>query len=169
MTKKNINKARLTPSEIQRFKESLLEKQNEILHNVLCMEDETLHKVKTDLSNMPFHMADAGSDNFEMENTLCLMDSERKILLEIRNALDCIEQGTYGICEGGGERIPKTRLKAIPWARYCLKCANLSEKGLLVREDRFKESDSSDKSGYAESIEEQNDNFDNIAERENDS
>jgi RNA polymerase-binding protein DksA len=169
MTKKSINKSSLTPSEIQKFKESLLEKRNEILHNVLCMEDETLHKAKTDLSNAPFHMADAGSDNFEMENTLCLMDSERKILLEIRNALDRIEQGTYGICEGGGERIPKTRLKAIPWARYCLNCANLSEKGLLVGEDRFKEPDSSDKPDYAQSIEEQNDDFDNITERENNS
>jgi len=161
MTKKNINKARLRPSEIQRFKETLLEKRNEILHNVLCMEDEALHKIKTDLSNVPFHMADAGSDNFEVENTLCLMDSERKLLLEIEGALDRIEQGTYGICEGGSEQIPKTRLKAIPWARYCLNCANLSEKGLLVKEEPFEESD------YAQSIEEQNDNFNNIDEEQN--
>lgn len=81
---------------------------------------------------MPFHMADIGSDNYELENTLGLMDSERKLLVEIEDALGRIEDGSYGICENENEPIPKARLNAIPWARYCVACANLSEKGLLV-------------------------------------
>jgi len=109
MIKKNVNKAGLAPAEIKSFRESLLGKRNEILRNVLCMENETLHKIRTDLSNMPTHLADAGSDNFELENTLGIVDSERRLLLEIEDALDRIEQGTYGICEGGGEHIPKAK------------------------------------------------------------
>jgi DnaK suppressor protein len=141
----------------------LLEKRNEILHSVTSMENETLRKARTDLSSMPIHMADMGSDNFELENTLGLMDSERKILREIEDALDRIEKGTYGICEAGGESISKARLTAIPWARYCVPCANLAEKGLLANQEPFEES------GYGRYIEEQNDSFDNIAEEQNNS
>ncbi len=161
MVKKSRGKARPTPAEIESFKELLLKKRNEILRNVTTMEDETLHKARTDLSSMPTHMADIGSDNFELENTLGLMDSERRILREIEDALDRIEQGTYGICEGGGEFISKTRLKAIPWARYCVPCASLSEKGLLVKQEPSEESD------YGQYIGEQNDDFDNIGEKHN--
>jgi hypothetical protein len=87
-------------------------------------------------------MADAGSDNFEMENTLGLMDEEVKILAEIDAALGRIERKTYGICEGSGEPIPKSRLEAIPWARYCVEYQELLEKGLVEApevDDSFKE------------------------------
>lgn len=94
-----------------------------------------MRQANTDLSNQPFHMADLGSDNFEQDNTLSLTASERRLLTEIEDALLRIEEGAYGICEGGGERIPKARLEAIPWARYCVKCATLIEMGLLGEDD----------------------------------
>ena len=131
MEKKKANNNKLTPSEIRKFKSLLLAKRNEILGNVASMEDETLHRQRSDLSNMPIHMADVGSDNYEIENTLGLMDSERKLLREIDEALDRIEEGTYGTCEGSGKLIPKARLEAIPWAKYCVEHANMLEKGLI--------------------------------------
>jgi len=93
------------------------------------MEDETFKKERSELSSMPFHMADAGSDNFEQEFSLDLMDSEKKLLKEINDALARIDEGTFGVCEGRGESISKARLNAIPWARYCVGCAELKEKG----------------------------------------
>ena len=144
MTNKRTNKSGLTSAEIRRFRAMLLAKRTEILSNVTCMEDETLRKIRTDLSNMPFHMADAGTDNYELENTLGLMDSERKILSEIEAALERIDAGQYGTCEADDEPIPKARLNAIPWARYCVACANLSEKGMLAREEPVKELDYGD-------------------------
>ncbi len=132
---KKKNRDVLTVAEIKKFKALLLAKLDEILDNVICMEEETLRKPRTDLSNMPFHMADAGTDTYELENTLGLVDSERKLLMEIQDALSRIDNGTYGVCEGKNEPIPKERLKAIPWARYCVTCAGLLEKGLLARED----------------------------------
>jgi len=131
MAQKKGNNGMLTAAEIKEFKALLLEKLEEILDNVVFMEEETLRKPRTNLSNMPIHMADVGTDNYEMENTLGLMDSERKLLMEIEDALARIENGTYGICEANGEPIPKGRLDAIPWARYCVGCATLLEKGLL--------------------------------------
>jgi len=158
MAQKKSNNGTLTPAEIREFKALLLEKLEEILDNVACMEEETLRKPRTDLSNLPFHMADVGTDTFELENTLGLVDSERKLLLEIVDALGRIENDTYGICEGNNEPIPKARLEAIPWARYCVACASLSEKSLLVREDSFDELDYN-----GQTSEERDNDFDNPA------
>jgi len=137
MAKKDrTRKHALSAEDLAELKALLLAKRSEILSTVGSMEDETLRKPRTDLSNMPFHMADLGTDNYELENTLGLMDSERKLLAEIQDALAHMEDGTYGTCEANGEHIPKTRLFAIPWARYCVACASLMEKGLLFKKER---------------------------------
>jgi len=129
MKKKEGKKPKaLTAEEIEEFKNILLAKRREILGSVSSMENDTLHKERSELSNMPIHMADAGTDNFEIENTIGLMDSEKKILQDIYDALNRIEEGTFGICENNGEPIPKKRLEAIPWTRYCLACASKLEK-----------------------------------------
>lgn len=135
MAKKGTNGQKLTAAEIRKLTATLLAKRNEILGSVNEMTSEALRRDRTDLSNMPLHMADAGSDTYEIDNTLGLMDSERRILSEIDEALGRIENGSYGICEGAGERIPKKRLEAIPWARYCIQCAGLAEKGRLPERD----------------------------------
>ena len=133
--KTNKKKKKLTSAEIKKFRAKLLEKRNEILGSVMSMESETLKRERSDLSNLPIHMADMGSDNFEIENTIGLMSSERKILAEIDEALGRIEKGAFGICEANNEPIPKARLEAIPWAKYCVNCATLMEKGLLTTRD----------------------------------
>jgi RNA polymerase-binding protein DksA len=124
----------LTMAEVEHFKHKLLEKRGEILSNVNEMEDEALKKSRIDasgdLSSMPIHMADIGTDNYDQEFTLGLMDSERKLLKEIDDALRRIEGGTYGICEGTGKQIQKARLEAQPWARYCVEYATKLERGL---------------------------------------
>jgi RNA polymerase-binding protein DksA len=136
MEKKRTNINNLSPTEITEFKALLLAKRYEILGDVSSMEAETIRRQRSDLSNMPIHMADAGSDNYEIENTLGLMDSERKLLKEIDEALGRIEDGTYAICEGSGKPIPKARLEAIPWAKYCVEYAAMLEKG-LIRNDSY--------------------------------
>ena len=137
--RKKVSRARrksnLTTAEIAHFKQMLLEKWAEIVGDVTLMEDEALRKSRLDaagdLSSMPIHMADIGTDNFEQEFALGLMDSERKLLVEIRDALIRITEGVYGICEGTGKPISKARLNANPWARYCIDYANMVEKGLV--------------------------------------
>jgi DnaK suppressor protein len=129
--KKTLRKTALKAADLKKFEELLLRKRAEILGDVNHMKEETLKKERSDLSNVPFHMADAGSDNFELENTLGLMDEEVRLLAEIDAALSRIERKTYGVCEGSGEPIPKSRLEAIPWARYCVEYKELLEKGLI--------------------------------------
>jgi len=129
------NNGNLTQKDLQKFKGLLLAKRNELLGNVNSMESEALRRESSDLSRLPIHMADLGTDNYDQEFTLGLMDSERKLLREIDEALERIENGTYGICVGSGKKIPKSRLEAIPWARYCVDYARLLEKGLTREEE----------------------------------
>ena len=139
-TRSRAKKRRLTAADIKRFKLMLLEKRREILRNVNEIEDEALKKSRLDatgdLSSMPIHMADIGTDNYEQEFALGLMDSERKILQEIDDALQCIEQGTYGICKATGKPIAKARLEAKPWARYCVEYARMLEQGLVTEQEQ---------------------------------
>lgn len=126
-------KASLTKDDIDTLKQALLKKRREILRNVTEFEAEALKKSRLDasgdLSSMPIHMADLGTDNYEQEFALNLMDSERKLLHEIDDALRRIEEGTYGVCEGTGQPILKARLKAQPWARYSVDYARKLEQG----------------------------------------
>ncbi len=138
-TKKKTTKKRssrsLCAADRESFKKTLLLKRRQIFQNVFDIEGEALKKSRIDaagdLSSMPIHMADIGTDNYEQEFALDLMDSERKILHEIDEALQRVEEGTYGICEGTGQLIPKARLKAQPWARYCVEYARMVEEGLV--------------------------------------
>jgi len=129
----------ITGADAKHFRELLLKKRREILKNVSEFEDEALKKSRLDatgdLSCMPIHMADLGTDNYEQEFALGLMDSERKLLREIDDALERIEKKTYGICEGTGKPIPRARLEAQPWARYCVEYARLLEQGLVEEQE----------------------------------
>ncbi len=119
-------------TEIQAFKERLLALRARLRGDMSQMADATLKKRRTegngDLSSMPIHMADIGSDNFEQEFTLSLMESEEATLANIEAALERVEDGTYGLCEECGVKIPKKRLEAIPYATMCVKCASQSER-----------------------------------------
>ncbi len=126
-------KPRLSPADLAHYKELLLQKRREILGNVSEIEGEALRKSRLDasgdLSSMPIHMADLGTDNFDQEFSLELMDGERRLLTEIEEALHRIDAGTYGICEGTGKPITKARLDAQPWARYSVEYAKQIEEG----------------------------------------
>jgi len=76
---------------------------------------------------MPIHMADIGSDNYEQEFTIDLIQNEEMEVREIDDALARIEDGTFGTCTACECRIPKERLKAIPYAMMCVKCKESEE------------------------------------------
>lgn len=112
----------LTPAEVEEFRELLTQKRSQLIKDMGSLQDEALNKNRRDaagdLSSMPIHMADLGSDNYEMEFTLGLIESERTVLREIEDALERIKRGTYGVCQGTGRPIGKARLRAKPWAKF---------------------------------------------------
>ena len=110
----------------------LLAKRRTLLGDLSGMEEETASKKGSrNLSSMPTHMADVGTDNFEHEFTLGLLESEQALLREINEALARIDARTYGICLGTGRQIPKLRLRAKPWAKYTVQYARMLETGLV--------------------------------------
>jgi RNA polymerase-binding protein DksA len=128
------NQAGYSPRELEQFRELLLAKRRELVGDMSSMEREALRSTTgTNLSNLPMHMADMGTDNYEQEFTLGLVEKDRQLLREINSALAKIQNGTYGLCEGTGKPIAKARLEVIPWAKYSIEYARQLEKGLVRR------------------------------------
>lgn len=121
-------KTGMTRKELNGFKQLLMEKRAEIVGDVIGMEEARAGGNGGELSNMPLHMADIGSDNYEQEFTLGLVESERKLLVEIDAALVRIQNKTYGVCIVTGTPIPPARLEIKPWAKYSIEVVREREK-----------------------------------------
>ncbi len=117
--------------EMKPFKEMLLQLRGRLRGDVSALANAALAKsggaAGGSGSSVPSHIADMGSDTFEQDNTLRLMDNEGEVLNQIEGALERIEDGDYGSCVECSGRIPKMRLKAIPYTPYCVKCASQIE------------------------------------------
>ena len=72
--------------------------------------------------------ADIGSESFAQEFSLELLQRDEATLVEIDEALDRVKAGTFGLCEGCEELIPKVRLNAVPHARFCVECQRKTER-----------------------------------------
>lgn len=128
------NQAGMNLRELEHYRELLLQKRRELVGDMSSMEREALRSTTgTNLSSLPLHMADMGTDNYEQEFTLGLVEKDRQLLREINRALAKIMDGTYGICEGTGKPISKPRLEAQPWAKYSIEYARQLERGMLRR------------------------------------
>ncbi len=118
---------KMKKTEIKPYKEMLLILRVRLRGDVSTLADAALSssgKGNSGSSAVPSHMADMGSDTFEQDNTILLMHNEGETLVQIEGALERIEAGVYGSCIECDGKIPKTRLKAIPYTPYCVKCAS---------------------------------------------
>lgn len=123
----------LTGPEIQHFRKMHLVKRAEITGDVCRLYDDIRHQEQpgTDGSSpyAPNQMAKSANDAWVQSATLSLLNNEQTLLHEIDAALERIENGVYGICEAIGKPVSKARLRAIPWARYCIEYARLRDVG----------------------------------------
>lgn len=120
----------LTRKELKEYRKMLLERRAILMGDVEKLEGEALKtgsEASGDLSTLPLHMADMGTDSNEQDITLGLMESENEERQEIDEALERIDNGTFGVCEDCEKNIPKTRLKAIPWTCLCITCKSKEE------------------------------------------
>jgi RNA polymerase-binding transcription factor DksA len=117
----------MTKAELESQRQLLLSLRDRLKGDVSHLADEALHTTDENggnLSHMPIHMADLGTDNYERENTLNLLANEEHLLAEIDAALDRLTQGSYGRCEEcHGDILPRARLRELPYTRYCVDCA----------------------------------------------
>jgi DnaK suppressor protein len=79
--------------------------------------------------------ADMAANAYTKELLMSMSTNDRQMLESIDAALDRIEEGQYGKCIHCGEPILEKRLEAVPWARHCLHCQDLNERGLLTPDE----------------------------------
>ncbi|MHC4138461.1 MAG: TraR/DksA family transcriptional regulator [Planctomycetota bacterium] len=118
-------------AELAQYKRILLDLRKKLVGNVTFMEDEALGKSRQDasgdLSNVPIHMADVGTDNYDRDLTIGLIQNGEEELKAIDNALERIGNKTYGSCEECGAKITKARLSALPYVSSCIECQRREE------------------------------------------
>ncbi|OHB36573.1 MAG: hypothetical protein A2Y08_01205 [Planctomycetes bacterium GWA2_40_7] len=118
-------------AELAQYKKTLLELRQKLIVNVNYMEDEALGKSRQDasgdLSNVPIHMADIGTDNYERDLTIGLIQNGEEELRAIDEALERIGDKTYGTCEECGKKVSKARLTALPYVKNCIECQRQEE------------------------------------------
>jgi DnaK suppressor protein len=124
----------LKNEELESFRQTLLNLRARLRGDLNQMTDEALRRDQPDLSgnlsNVPLHMADIGTENYDQEFTLELIENEQDTLGEVHEALSRIDAGTFGRCEECGEPIARQRLQALPYTRHCIQCArSLEDRG----------------------------------------
>lgn len=75
--------------------------------------------------------ADKASNSYTKELLFSQSTNDRIILVQIDEALERMDDGEYGVCVNCGQEVQPKRLEAVPWARYCITCQDLLERGLL--------------------------------------
>jgi RNA polymerase-binding protein DksA len=117
----------MTEADIDHFRQKLLALKRRLGGQLSQLEEEALRgtggEARGNLSNLPLHPADLGTDNYEEEVALELLVTQADLLTEVQDALTRIDQGTFGRCENCGQEIRRERLEALPYARHCLPCA----------------------------------------------
>jgi RNA polymerase-binding protein DksA len=101
----------------------------DVLRSFLEHERERLESVVTQVDaegakNLGYgnHMADDASEAFEQAKDLALRQNAENLLVQVTDALERFEAGTYGLCEKCGADIDPARLKALPYATLCIHC-----------------------------------------------
>ena len=122
------NRAGLGARDLDHFRRLLLEKRAELTGDMTSMEREALQHADAHPASATADTADLGSDAYEQEFTLGLVEKERQVLREINEALAKLHDGTYGLCEATGEPIGRPRLEAKPWAKFSIQHARKVEK-----------------------------------------
>ncbi len=111
----------------EKIRKRLLQKREELLQDLVKnreVSEETVDESAQD-------MADRATSAYTKEFAYSLSESDRKILLLIEEALGRLDTGTYGTCVHCSQVVQEKRIEAVPWARHCLDCQELQDKGLL--------------------------------------
>ncbi|NLE92156.1 MAG: hypothetical protein GX598_06445 [Elusimicrobia bacterium] len=127
-----MKKKRMLKAELAAFKKLILKKKEDIIEHIREISEETVKKSQKDasgdISSYTYHMADVATDNYDREFSMGRVSEDREFLFELDDALKRIEDGSFGICEDCGALVSKTRLKAVPSARLCIKCQEKKDK-----------------------------------------
>jgi RNA polymerase-binding protein DksA len=119
--------------ELQRFRKLLLAEKDRVMqslaHHEKVIQHSDDHAGDGGGKSHSNHMADQGTDEYEYEATIRFASSEGRYLYHIEQALERIEDGSYGKCVGCRKKIGLERLRALPYTRLCIDCKEKEEAG----------------------------------------
>ena len=117
-------KKKWTRIELDKFKTLILEKREVVTAELLEAKEKADEVLNNNSTNAIYssHMADAGSDQQEMEKNYYMMNRENNYLQYLERALSMIVEGSFGICASCGELIDKERLIEVPHTSSCFDC-----------------------------------------------
>ena len=117
-------KKKWNKKELANFKTIILVKRNTVEKELESSREKADEVLKNNSVNAIYssHMADAGTDQQEMEKNYYMMDRENKFLQYLNRALEMIKDGTFGICATCGQLIKKERLLEVPHTSSCFEC-----------------------------------------------
>lgn len=121
----------MTDNELARYGTTLRKLAAGVRGEVTGLRDEAFQGPTTEevgAAGAPARQADPGSYEAAEGVTITVLGQEERLLAEIDAALDRVARKSFGRCEGCGKVIPKARLNALPYARYCVNCARRHER-----------------------------------------
>jgi DnaK suppressor protein len=99
---------------------------NEEMRTLQGEAGKTVTEMNSDASNFP-DPTDRATQESDRNFELRIRDRERKLINKIKDALDRLDAGDFGICEDCGEEISEARLKARPVTTQCINCKMAAE------------------------------------------
>lgn len=118
--------------DVREFQDLLLDRSRVLQSDLAGLESETTGQGAEGAgahSLAPGQMAELASDASEKAVMYGRMESESGELGEVREALERLEKGSFGLCDSCSVAIPLERLRAIPYARLCVSCKSVEEMG----------------------------------------
>jgi len=106
------------------IKDMLLKMREDLVHEIARRSKATTEPGAQDIGDI----LDSVSEERTRELDMILTDREKRKLLQIDDSLDRIEEDTYGLCEDCGTKIPRARLKVLPFAKFCVECQEKNER-----------------------------------------
>lgn len=124
-----LKKLHLSKADKKFFRDLLLRARSSFGAQVQYHSDDALSRKDSagERVGMATHMADLGTDNYRRDFQLGLLSDGVDVLEMIDEALQRLEDSEYGICLDCGEPIPRKRLEAKPYAKYCTQCKSKRE------------------------------------------
>lgn len=119
--------AHLTQPDLEELRQRLLAERHRLIE-LYKEEVEAAQEIEVEGNTDLMDQAESG---YERENHFSASDADRELLRQIEEALQRMEEGTYGICELSGKPILKARLLAVPWTRYTAEVQAQVEEGLI--------------------------------------
>lgn len=118
----------MNKKEAKKFEKLLITELDRLSSGLRQLEEDTLYEASSGNVGDLTSYAEVGTENFERETALNIASGETQRLREVSEALQRIQGGSYGVCEGCEKEIPRKRLEVFPAARFCVECQSKLER-----------------------------------------